>query len=141
MTFRFIKTLQFRKVRIQWPRTALMTFRFTKALQSYSQNIAAISAELHGHPLYDQYYEAFGEQISGFIGVYELCVSMAEALTDWEAANGGMMAYENRDVTWIEVVEAFVDELLERSLATGDLLNPATVLRDTRIFQKDEEGA
>ena len=110
------------------------TGRFAAAAESYAQNIAAISAELHAHPRYGAYYEAFADQINGFVGVYELCISMAAALTDWELDHGGLMAYENRGVTWIEVVECFVDEMLERSLAAGGALVPATVLREIDVL-------
>lgn len=92
------------------------------------QNIAAISAEIHTHHLYGRFYERFGKEIDGFVGVYELCVSMARELTDWELANGLGEAYENVGSLWIEVVEDFVQFMLATSLQSGELPEPADVL-------------
>jgi hypothetical protein len=55
---------------------------------SLRQNIAAISGEFHTHRLHGAFYDAFGAMIDGFVGQYELCITMAEALTGWEVANG-----------------------------------------------------
>lgn len=92
------------------------------------QNIAAISAEIHTHHLYGRFYERFGKEIDGFVGVYELCVTMARELTDWELANGLGEAYENVGSLWIEVVEDFVQFMLATSLQSGELPEPADVL-------------
>jgi len=102
---------------------------------SLHQNIAAISAEFHTHRLYNDFYDTLGKFIDGFVGNYEVCIAMADALTSWEAANGGQMAYENAEVPWIEVVENFVEEMLERCIDTGSTLNAHTVLREIRILQ------
>jgi hypothetical protein len=60
---------------------------------------------------------------------------MAEALTDWEISNGGLLAYDNADVTWIEVIENFTDDMLQRSIETGGILNALTTLRQIQILQ------
>ena len=106
----------------------------------FNQNLAAISGDFHTHRLYGEFYDTFGKLIDGFVGNFDLCISMAKALTDWEYTNGGPMAYENRGVTWIEAIENFVAEMLERCLATGSVLSPATVLRQlTVLLVIDEE--
>ena len=74
--------------------------------------------------------------VDGFVGNYELCISMAEALTDREHEHGGpMMAYDNAGVAWIEVVEDFVEDMLERSIETEGMLNPRTVLREIQVLR------
>lgn len=103
--------------------------------RSLRQNIAAISGDLHTHRLYEPFYETFGERIGGFIGPYDLCMNMAEALTEWEVTNGLLEAYENAGVSWIEVVENFVDTVLARALDTDTLPDPVKLLADLRVFR------
>jgi hypothetical protein len=113
-----------------------MTYHIkTPEQQSFAQNLAAIAAEFHTHRLYNDFYDTFGKYIAGFIGNYDLCIRMAEALTDWEIFNGGLLAYDNADVTWIEVIENFTDDMLQRSIETGGILNALTVLRQIQILQ------
>ena len=113
-----------------------MTHRIkTPEQQSFAQNIAAIAAEFHTHRLYNDFYDAFGKHTAGFVGIYDLCITMAEALTDWEISNGDLLAYDNADVTWIEVIENFTDDMLERSIETGGILNALTTLRQIQILQ------
>ena len=107
----------------------------TPEQRSFAQNVAAIAAEFHTHRLYNDFYDTFGKYIDGFIGNYALCITMAEALTDWEISNGGLLAYDNADVTWIEVIENFTDDMLERSIETGGILNALTTLRQIQILQ------
>jgi len=106
---------------------------------SLRQNIAAISGDFHTHPLYGAFYEAFGRFTDGFVGNYDICVEMAEALTDWEFEQGGMQAYENAGTPWIEVVEAYVGQMLERSLQTEDRADPRLVLRELPALQECAE--
>lgn len=94
------------------------------------ENVAAISAEFHTHGSYADFYDAFGKHIGGFGGNYSLCIDMADALTNWENANGGPGAYENHGTPWIEIVERYVAAMIDRSLETGGLLNPGIVLWD-----------
>ena len=117
------------------------TYHSREAQRQFTQNIAAISAEFHTHRLYNAFYETFGELVDGFVGNYELCISMAEALTDWELEHGGLMAYENAGVPWIEVVENFVEDMLERSIETEGMLNPRTVLREIQVLRISGERA
>ncbi len=60
--------------------------------RSLRQNIAAISGDFHTHRLYGAIFDAFGKLICGFVGQYELCIAMAKALTDWEAASNALAA-------------------------------------------------
>src|SRR5262249_33538556 len=87
---------------------------------SLLQNVAAIAAEFHTHQAYWEFYERFGKHIDGFIGQYELCIEMAKALTDWEGNNGRAHAYDNAGAPWIEIVEAFVSEVISMALDTGE---------------------
>src|ERR1039457_5533249 len=73
-------------------RTAMTYHIKTPEQQSFAQNLAAIAAEFHTHRLYNDFYDTFGKYIDGFIGNYDLCVRMAEALTDWENSKGGLLA-------------------------------------------------
>ena len=107
----------------------------TPEQQSFAQNIAAIAAEFHTHRLYNDFYDAFGKHTAGFVGIYDLCITMAEALTDWEISNGDLLAYDNADVTWIEVIENFTYDMLQRSIETRGILNALTVLRQIQILQ------
>jgi hypothetical protein len=103
---------------------------------SVMQNIAAISGEFHTHRRYWEFYEAFGTMIDGFVGQYELCIAMGEALTDWELGNGVGQAYENAGAPWIEVVEDFVDAMLEAALAAGVVPDPAETLLRIRALAR-----
>ena len=109
-------------------------YHLGEAQHQFAQNIAAIAAEFHTHRLYNAFYETFGEMIDGLVGNYEPCIGMAAALTDWELEHGGLMAYENAGVSWIEVVENFVEEMLERSIETEGMLNQRTVLREIQVL-------
>ena len=104
--------------------------------RSLKQNIAAIAGEFHTHRLYGAFHDTFGEMIDGFVGQYELCVAMAEALTAWEAANGMGEAYENAGVPWIEVVEDFVSTVLDTAVESGVLPDPVTILPALQVFGK-----
>jgi|APFre7841882654_1041346.scaffolds.fasta_scaffold17526_6 hypothetical protein len=117
------------------------TYTLIEANRQHAQNIAAIAAEFHTHRLYNDFYDTFGKLIDGFVGNYDLCIQMAEALTDWELEHGGLMAYENAGVAWIEVVENFVEDMLERSIETQSVLNPHTVLREIQVLQIARERA
>jgi hypothetical protein len=100
----------------------------TDAQRQFAQNIAAISGDFHTHSLYFAFYDAFGKMIDGFVGNYEICIQMAQALTDWEMANGGAMAYENLSTSWIEMVQRYVDALIHQSIETGEIPNPVYTL-------------
>jgi membrane-associated PAP2 superfamily phosphatase len=100
----------------------------TDAQRQFAQNLAAISGDFHTHALYFAFYDAFGTMIDGFVGNYLVCISMAEALTDWEMANDAAMAYENLGTCWIEIVERYVDALIHQSIETGEIPNPVYIL-------------
>ena len=110
---------------------------------SLRQNIAAISGELHRHRLFDEFYESQGERINGGIGLHDFCIAMAQALTDWEIANGLAEAYETAGVPWIEVVEDLVDTILD--VATDpdatELPDPVKILPTIQVLaQLSENG-
>ena len=75
---------------------------------SLKQNIAAISGDFHTHPYYAGFHDMFGKHIDGFVGHFEICITMAHALTEWEIESGMGEAYEHAGVPWIEVVESYV---------------------------------
>jgi len=101
----------------------------TDGQRQFAQNIAAISADFHTHRLYNDFYDTFGKMIDGFIGNYEICIQMAEALTDWEMENGGLMAYEDLGTPWIVMVEKYVDTVISCSVQTEELPNAPYALR------------
>ncbi len=100
----------------------------TGAQHQFAQNLAAISGDFHTHQSFGAFYETFSNMIDGFVGNYEIAISMAEALTDWETANGGAMAYESLGTAWIEIVERYVDALIHQSIETGEIPNPIDIL-------------
>ena len=102
--------------------------------RSLHQNIAAISGDFHAHQLFSPFYDIFGKLICGFVGHYELSIAMAKALTEWEIAYGLDKAYENAGVTWIEVVEDFVETILELALRHERLPDPAKVLPTIQVL-------
>lgn len=108
---------------------------------SLHENIAAIAAVFHTHRLEAAFRAAFAAALEGTPGIYALCISMAEALTDWELANGGPMAYESHDVTWSDVVDDLVDELVTRALSTGVIPSARDVLPELPILEIAQERA
>ncbi len=102
--------------------------------RSLRQNIAAIAGDFHTHPCYWGFHDMFGKHIDGFVGHYDLCIAMAQALTDWEVANGMAQAYENAGVPWIEVVESFVNDILETAAESGEIPDPAQTLPAIAAF-------
>ena len=108
---------------------------------SLKQNIAAISGDFHTHRLYGEFYDAFGKLIDGFVGQYELCIAMAETLTNWELANGLAEAYENAGVPWIEVVESFVETVLVATIESGELTDPAKILPAIPVLARTRTAA
>ncbi len=105
--------------------------------RSLRQNIAAIAGDFHAHPYYWDFHDMFGKHIDGFVGNYDICIAMAQALTDWEIANGLGQAYENAGVPWIEVVESFVNDILETARESGEIPNPAATLLTIAAFAKE----
>ena len=92
------------------------------------QNVAAISGDFHTHKFYHCFYDTFGKHVDGFIGNYNICIEMARALTDWENANGGSGAYDDLGIPWIEMVENFVENMILRSIETGEIPDARSIL-------------
>lgn len=107
------------------------------ASRSHHENVAAISACLHTHQSYERFYEAMADRLSGFTGIYSVCIAMADALTAWEIRAGGLVAYESLAVGWIEVVDAFVDSVLHHAINTGYIPDLAGTLGDLDIVRLD----
>lgn len=91
------------------------------ARHSFHQNLAALSASLHTHGPYARFYEGLADRLSGFVGIHDLCITMADVLTAWETRNGGPLAYEALAVGWIEVVDDFVDNVLQQAISAGNI--------------------
>ena len=99
--------------------------------QSMLENVAAISGDFHTHCAYEEFYDTFGPKINGFPGVYEICISMAKAMTDWEilqTRKGYTEPYGEVGLDWIVVVEEFVDRIISDSLVDGYLPADSDVL-------------
>ena len=60
---------------------------------------------------------------------------MAESLTEWEIANGLGMACENHGVTWIEVVEDFVEGVIVNAVNTGQIPDFETIIKGLQVLQ------
>jgi hypothetical protein len=98
---------------------------------SLLQNVAAISAELHTHTGFSRFYDACGEVINGFVGAYDVCIEMAQALTDWEKDNGGpFVAYDTTDLSWIDVVAIYVDTVMKRMMEAQTAPDYRATLRE-----------
>lgn len=97
---------------------------------SLLQNVAAISGDFHTHQRYWQFYETFGKHIDGFVGNYEICIRMAQALTAWEAGNDGNLAYETLGVPWIEVIGEYTGVMIDQSLEDDTIADHEAILRD-----------
>jgi hypothetical protein len=106
---------------------------------SLLQNVAAISAELHTHKGFSDFYDACSEVINGFVGAYDVCIEMAQALTDWEKDNGGpFVAYDTTDLSWIDVVAIYVDTVMKHMMATQTPPDYPAVLRELAILSPTE---
>ena len=104
---------------------------------SLVQNVAAISAEFHTHKRYGEFYDQGCESIGGFVGIYEICIEMGQALTDWENANGGgYYAYDDADIDWIEVVAQYVDAVITQMIEFDDSINTSFCLRELPILKQ-----
>src|SRR3954452_24638861 len=89
------------------------------AQHSLLENVAAISADFHTHSLYDRCYEIVLSKENGFASAYDICIQMAEALTDWELQTGAVQAiYDVSGLSWIEVVDVYVATLLQQMVST-----------------------
>lgn len=97
---------------------------------SLLQNVAAISGDFHTHQRYWEFYAIFGRQIDGFVGHYNLCITMAKALTAWEAENGDALAYENLGTTWVEIFEEYTGVMIDQSIEDEAIADAETLLRD-----------
>lgn len=106
----------------------------SKIDHSLKQNIAAISGEFHTHHLCGPFYDRFGKYIDGFVGQYDICITMAEALTEWEIENGLGEAYDNAGVPWIELIEDFVETILVEALHAGEIPDPAKILPTIQVL-------
>ena len=103
------------------------------------QNVAAISAEFHTHKRYAEFYEQGCDSIGGFVGVYDICIEMGQALTDWEDVNGGaFVAYDNAGIDWIEVVAQYVEAVITQMIAFDDSINTPFCLRELPIFKQKQ---
>ena len=74
--------------------------------ESLKENIAAISATFHVHRKYNKFYEANRDALSGFVGIWNLCVEAAEAFTKAEKA----LKIE-WDGDWIGAIDDFVEAI------------------------------
>jgi len=84
---------------------------------SMLENVAAISGDFHTHARYREFMDKFGPDLGGFTGSYSLCIQMARALTFYENASGvGHEVYEQNGSSWIEIVERFVDAMIQTSI-------------------------
>jgi hypothetical protein len=111
------------------------------AQHEFYLNIAAISAALHAHRLYDQFLRVIGPSISGSSGVFRISICMAAALSDWEAGQGGTAIYDTLEVSWIDLITEYVDEMLRQCITEKKALNARTVLDALPVFIDDETGA
>lgn len=108
----------------------------TEIEHSLRQNIAALSGELHTHPRLAEFCDTFGKYVEGFVGHYEICVAMAEALTEWEISNGLSEAYEQCGVCWIDIIADFVDRLINTSLDRGLPADPGKLLSTIWVLRE-----
>ena len=77
-------------------------------ITSLHQNIAVFSVELFASRFFDEFYKTFCHRLHGSVGIYDLAVEYATALTEWEYANGGIVSYECFGLDWYGVVGAFL---------------------------------
>jgi hypothetical protein len=106
---------------------------------SLVQNVAAISAEFRTHNRCGEFYELGCDSIGGFVGVYDICIAMGQALTDWENDNGGSMtAYDNADTNWIEVVAQYVDAVITQMIEFDDSISTRFCLRELPILKQKQ---
>jgi hypothetical protein len=106
---------------------------------SLVQNVAAISADFHTHTRYDEFYELGCDSMGGFVGIYDICIEMAQALTDWEDDNGGaFVAYDDAGLNWIEVVTQYVDTVMAQIIDSDPGSNVRLCLRQVPILKQKE---
>jgi len=74
-----------------------------------AENIAAVTAELHGDVRYQAFYETHGASFGGFPGIWRYCIEVADAFTRVEVEIAG-----NPDA-WLDAVTEFVELLLSSS--------------------------
>jgi hypothetical protein len=74
------------------------------------ENVSAISANFHGQAeKYQKFYDRYGDQLSGFAGIWIFCVYAAQAFTNVEPSQ----QYEDG---YIEAVDAYVESIYAASL-------------------------
>jgi hypothetical protein len=113
--------------------------RISTIHHSLVQNVAAISAEFHMHKRYAEFYEQGCDSIGGFVGVYDICIEMGQALTDWEDDHGGAScAYDDAGIDWIEVVTQYVDAVITQMITFDDSINTPFCLRELPILKQQQ---
>lgn len=93
--------------------------------QTLGENTAAISAEFHQSPKFYEAYAAIGEQVSGFPGLWNLCLYAATEITRLEE----MHTLDFSEINWIEFVTLFTDKLPDECISTNTAPGMATFNR------------
>lgn len=100
-------------------------------------NAIALSAEFHTHPEYDRFYKTFCDKLNGFTGIYSMIETMAGHMTEWETAQelklGKNMAWDGRNVSWIEACEMYVQNVIGVALLAPDLFNGNTLYQWNKL--------
>jgi hypothetical protein len=81
------------------------------------QNIAAVSAELHGDKRYQRFYDKNADELSGFPGIWSYCAEAADLFTQAEKL------VEPGSYEYLEAIMDYVDLILKAdNLPSNDAL-------------------
>jgi len=115
-------------------------------MDTKTENAIALSAEFHTHSHYMEFYDALGEDLCGFTGIYQLIDEMADAMTHFEQGKRINTVYTAGEVYeeesaqcrgWIEWVEWYVDMLIHSAL-DGENYCPDLIFEQVKKEMKEE---
>ena len=94
--------------------TLTTTIKSEDFAQSMLDHAVAISAQIHGSSGYTKFYMRLGPTVSGFPGIWSLCIDAAEEFTKQEIR---ILAEDEVDdcysFDWLDAVDEYADTILK----------------------------
>ena len=77
-------------------------------IDSYGENVAAISANMHqNQEIYQEIYDTISDDVGGFVGIWSICAESAKVFTEEE-----LPYTAGEDFYWIEAIEEYAHQIM-----------------------------